>query len=117
MSFEVFVPRRTVTDEPRVNIRPSGIFWFNPATTGRFFEGFTRVFLLYDKGKRLIGFKPTNEQENTYLISRHVGRKTSTVTGRAFLKHYRILHSATKSYGTTWNDKQKLLEVDLNRAL
>ena len=117
MAFEKFIPRRMVIREARINITPSGIFWFNPNTTRKFFQGFKRIFLLYDKERRVIGFQPTHEEKDSYVISRHKRRNTSAVSGMAFLKYYQIPHKEIKSYRPTWNNEEKLVEVNLNEPL
>jgi len=116
-AFETFIPRRMVTREARITILGAGVFWINFAATRKFFEGFKRTYLLYDKERKVIGFKPTNEQENTYSLSRARGRNDITVSGMAFLEFYKVPHKERKSYEAAWNSKEKLVEVDLNKPL
>ena len=117
MGFEKFIPERVVTGEAKITILQAGVFWINPSATKKFFEGFRRTFLLYDGKRKVIGFEPTNEQKHSYSLSRAKTRRDITVSGMAFLKYYKIPHKERKSYKGIWNDKEKLVEVDLNKPL
>ena len=117
MSFQKFIPRRMVTREAKITILQAGAFWINFAATRKFFKGFKRTYLLYDKERKVIGFKPTNEQKNTYSLSRARGRNDITVSGMAFLEYYKVSHKERRSYKATWNDKERVVEIDLNKPL
>lgn len=119
MSFEQFVPRRIGISEPMVTISPGGrTFWINSSATREFFQDFRRTFLLYDRERKIIGFKPTKEQKHSYALSKATSRTAITVSGMAFSKYYKIPPSEkTKGYKATWNDREKLLEIDLNKPL
>jgi hypothetical protein len=117
MGFEKFIPERVSTGEAKVTILPTGVFWINAITAKDFFEGFKRTFLLYDKEARAIGFQPTHEQEHSYSLSRAKGRKDITVSGTAFLECYKVAHEKRKNYKPTWNEKEKLVQIDLNEPL
>lgn len=117
MGFETFIPRRMITREAKITILEAGIFWINFITTRKFLKGFKRTYVLYDKERKVIGFKPTNEQKHTYSLSRAKGRNDITVSGMAFLEYYKIPHKERKSYKATWNDKERLVEIDLNQPL
>ena len=117
MAFEVFVPRRATPNVPRVAILPSGAFWISSGATKAYFEGFQRTFVLYEKKRNLIGFRPTNEPENSYALSRTKGRNDITLSGKDFSECLKISHKERKSYKATWNRKEKLVQIDLNEPL
>jgi len=117
MGFETFIPRKMVIGKPMVTILPVGVFWVNPATTTKYFKGFKRTFLLYDRERRVVGLKPTNEEKHTLSVSRSKARNSTTVAGKGFLEYFKILPKERKSYEATWNSKEKVVEVDLNNPL
>lgn len=118
MGFEKFIPDRVITGEAKITILRTGVFWINAVTAKDFFEGIHKTFLLYDKEARTIGFQPTYEHEpNSYSLSTAKGRKDITVSGRAFLAYYKVPHEESKSYKPTWNKKEKLVQIDLNKPL
>ena len=117
MGFEKFIPDRVITREGKITILPTGVFWINAVTTKDFFQGLQRTFLLYDKEARTIGFQPTYEREHTYVLSSSKNRHDITVSGRAFLEYYKISYEERKSYKPTWNEKEKLVQIDLNEPL
>jgi len=103
--------------EAAITISPVRTFWINSSATREFFEGFRRVFLLYDRERKVIGFEPTNEQKDSYALSRNKARIAITVSGIAFLAYYEIPHDKTRIYKATWNDKENLVEIDLNKPI
>lgn len=113
MSFKLFVPSRIPTNKARITILKSGILWINKRTSENFFRGFKRAFLYWDEDKKVIGLKPTDNNENSYSLSRVGKRKDITISGMAFLKHTRIDHSKTQSFEPVWNEKEKLVEIRL----
>lgn len=117
MSFEKFIPRRMSWGEPIVTISPVRTFWINASAAREFFEGFSRTFLLYDAQRRVIGFEPTNERINCFVLSRAKTRESITVSGMAFLPYHGIPSDKTRRYKAIWNDKENLVEIDLNKPI
>lgn len=110
----MFISERIPTEDPEITILLRGVFWINQIATKKFFGKFKRVFLLYDKERRAIGFQSTDEQRGTYCFSKAKSRNDGYVSGITFLKYYKISYDERKSYKANWNKKEKLVEIDLN---
>jgi len=113
MSFKMFIPSRIPTNKEKITILKSGIFWVNRKTSERFFKGFKRVLLYWDKERKVIGFKPVNDGEHSYSLSRVEKRKDINISGMAFLKHNGISYKNTQSFEPAWDDKEKLVTIQL----
>ncbi len=115
MSFETFIPRKMVSSKPKITVLSTGIFWVNRFGEEEMFKGFNRTFLLYDRERKIIGFKPTMEQENTYSLSRTKSRNSISISGKSFLEYFKIDYKQTRNYIPAWNEKEKLVEIDLSQ--
>jgi len=117
--FEKFIPQRLTTKQPKITILPRGMLWLNFVTAKNFFEGFNRTVLLYDKERKVIGLRPSNEEKCSYCLSRSKDGKHRdiVVSAIAFLNHFKISHEKKRSYRPTWNQEEKLLEIDLTQPL
>jgi len=109
----MFIPSRIPTNKEKITIMRAGIFWVNRKASEEFFKGFKRVLLYWDKERRVIGFKPVNNEENSYSLSRVKIRKDITISGMAFLRHNGISRKETRNFEPTWNEKEKLVEIQL----
>lgn len=116
MAFNVFAPKRVMGREPKIAILPTGIFWINFTAAKKFFKSFKRTYLVYDKHKRLVGFRPSNEQTNTYSLSTTESRNDCFVSGSSFLHEFKI-PLERRTYKARWNDSERLVEIDLNQPL
>ena len=64
----------------------------------------------------MIGLQPTNEAaSDVYNIRVGRGGTLANISGVAFFKHFKVEHKESKPYMVTWNDEQKLVEIDLNQ--
>ena len=113
MSFKLFIPTRIPTDKEKITILRAGIIWVNRKGSEKYFKGYKRVLLYWDKERKVIGFKPVNNQENSYSLSRAKIRKDLTISGMAFLKHNGISYKNTQNFEPSWNEKEKLVEIQL----
>ena len=113
MSFEMFIPSRISTDKEKITILRAGTFWVNKKASEKFFKGFKRVLFYWDKEREVIGLKPVNNKENSYSLSRAKNRKDITISGTAFLNHNGISYKNTRNFEPSWNEKEKLVEIQL----
>jgi hypothetical protein len=113
MSFKIFIPSRIPTNKEKITILKAKIFWVNRKVSEKYFKGFKRVLLYWDEERKVIGFKPVNNEENSYSLSRVEKRKDITISGMAFLKHNGISYKNTQNFEPTWNEKEKLVEIQL----
>ncbi len=97
-----------------VTIQRGGNFSLNKAA----YQGMGEpesVELLYDREKRLIGFRPVSSSSPRGFAVRPQGRHAPTtfmIAGQAFAKHYEIDVSTARRYGVETRDG--VLVLDLN---
>ena len=113
MSFKMFIPTRIPTGKEKISILKSGNFWVNRKTDERFFKGFKRVLLYWDKERKIIGFKPVNDGEHSYSLNRAKKRRDISISGSAFLKYTGINYKNTQNFEPIWDDKEKLVTIQL----
>ncbi len=117
MSFETFIPRKMVSSKPKITVLSTGIFWVNRFGEEEMFKDFDRTFLMYDRERQVIGFRPTTDKENTYSLSRTKSRNSITISGKSFLEYFNIDYKQTRNYKPVWSEKEKgVIEIDLNEA-
>ena len=109
----MFIPSRIQTNKEKITILRAGIFWVNRRASEKFFKGFKRVLLYWDEERKVIGFKPVNNEKNSYSLSRVKTRKDINISGMAFLKYNGISYKKTRNFEPTWNEKEKLVEIQL----
>ena len=56
------------------------------------------------------------EQEESYTLG-GVENRYSVVSGKAFLAYHKASHEEKRRYSVSWNDKEKLAEIDLNNPV
>jgi len=122
MGFELFERRNAPTGEPAITIRKfqgsnKVSFYVNESASRKFFINYTRTFLLYDKDKSFIGFRPTNQEENSFSLTRGKKGTGILVYGMPFLRYYEIPHEKSKRYRANWNNEEELVVIDLNKPL
>ena len=87
----------------------------------RFFKGYKSVIFFYDKKNNLVGLKPLKEQaDDSYDIraSRTGGASPLySVSGASFLNHFGLKPSETKKYKPEFNEREGLVEIDLNNPV
>lgn len=116
MSWKTYVPMRNPKSPAKISIQPTGMIWIS-GKAKRLFKDYKRVFLLYDEQRRVVGFKPTKEEKNTFSLSSTGKRPDATVSGISFVEYFNIKEKETKSYEATWNEKERIVEINLNSPL
>lgn len=117
MSWETYVPIRKAQGPPKISIQPTGMIWISGKAMKRFFKDHKRVFLLYDKQRGVVGFKPTKEEKGTFSLSSTGKRPDATVSGISFVEYFKIKEKETRSYEATWNEKEGIVEIELKYPL
>lgn len=113
MEFEKFT-YRGISHRPKVSIRKSGMFGFNNALIKKYnLRNYEYVVLYYDKKRKIIGFKFTNNinEEGKYKIN--VRDKSASFSGRSFLDYYGIKFNKVKRHDAIWIDKNDILTIKL----
>src|SRR5215211_4800491 len=102
MPFEVFDKRAAkASKSPLVTIQRGGHFSLNKAAFEEMGKPET-VELLFDREKRLVGFRPVDATNPRGFPVRPQGRSAPTtfmVAGQAFAKHYELDASIARRYG------------------
>ena len=114
MAYEEFTLRRCPRDIPMVSILKHGIISLNQACYYEYFKSYKYVVFLFDRENNKIALKLTNDaKDNVYNIRVTRNGRLASISASAFLKYYKIPHPQTKAYSCSWNEEQKILEVQL----
>jgi hypothetical protein len=114
MPFEVFDKRSAAaTRSPMVTIQRGGSFSLNEAAK-ELVGSPEAVELLYDREKKLIGFRPVAPTSPRAFPVRPQGKnaKTYMVAGKAFSNHYGLDTARARRYAVEMSDG--VLVLDLN---
>jgi len=120
MAFEEFKKKGSQARHGAfISITPQKTLILSHDCHEQFFKECKAVIFFYDRERKRIGIKPLKEsQERSYSI--RVTRKSSNIyviTANAFLNHYQIDYSERRKYEPRWNEKEGLVEIDLNKPL
>lgn len=114
MAFKLFERKRKVFREPMVTILKQGTIGLNTAAVEKYFLDKQYVLLYYDEGEQKIGLKPLKvNKENAYKIRMGKISKGGNCSAQAFLRSFKIDHSTTRTYRAKWNNKDKIIFIDL----
>lgn len=116
MSFEKYVPMRKPSAPPKISLLVTGMFWVSPKAK-ELFQDYKRVFLLYDRERKVVRFEPTNEKKNSFSLSLSSKRRDATISGISFCEHFRIKHTETKSYEAIQNKEEGVVEINLRSPI
>jgi len=114
MTFKKF-SRKSITrgKEPMIAILKTGNFWINGFCRQKFLKDYEYVMFFYDEEKKIIGIKPSSEDEDAYRIREVPRGKGVLVSGSAFLKYFKIDYKKTRRFKVSWDDENKLLKINL----
>jgi hypothetical protein len=91
MSFQLYQRDRATDDEETVSISSAGIMSFSAALTKKYLENVSAVLLYFDPANKRVGIKPAKEEDKfAYKLFLPVNSKRKTVSGRGFLRKYKI---------------------------
>ena len=114
MAFEKFV-ETSRSYRAKVSIRANGTLGLNSGAVNKFnLAEFEWVVLYYDREKRLIGIKPTEneKEEGAQKISK--GKTGAWVAARRFIDFYDIGTVKTKRLEATWDGKEEMIIVQVS---
>jgi len=107
--------KRTIVDKPLVTVGSGDVIYLNTFVMRNYFKGIEWVELLYDDDKKRLGINPLkNENQGTFRLgfSSQKNKSTGVIAARSVIKSLKIIHS---TYDAKWNDKEKILEVELKK--
>jgi hypothetical protein len=120
MGFEVVSSsgRGSGSTEPKISLRKSGSIGLNRPTIEEWFEDVEYVRIHYDEENNLIGFEPTDDEDNTYTLSKVNG--TGSITPMSFLNQYQLTPDITTHFAPTEksvNQHKQLVVIDLDNPI
>ena len=117
MGFEKYTGKwAIIKDQASISILKGGQFGINQACHRKYFKDYKCAFFYYDKETEKIGIQPTNEEtKDSYPIRLSRGGNLANISAISFLKYFKIDYRVTKAYPVTWNDDEKLVEINLNQ--
>jgi len=112
--FERYIRERTMAyGRPGASISKAGFLSFNSAAQDEFIKDHTHAELYYDRETKLIGIKLFGERRpGGYMLQRRRDRP-SVIALMGFLRHYDIVHDKTAAYAAGWDEKNKMVVLDL----
>jgi hypothetical protein len=117
MGYELFKTKMRSKDRnvPIITIYTGRAMSINRVCYRTFFKEKKYALLYYDQELKKIGIKPTEKHEywSRKLIDCENDRRTIILSIKAFLNHYHIDLKETTSYIAQWNDKEKMVEINL----
>jgi hypothetical protein len=115
MAYQVFHKTATRVETPALTIRASAKIAINAAATRILVAaGVRSVLLLWDSSSRKIALKAAPKgDKNAFLISIPHSRNAGSVRAKTFLRHIGWKASQPVRFAATWNEKEKMLEIEL----
>src|SRR5438132_9890469 len=120
MAWETFkrsAPR--TSGRPAVSLSTEGRIGFNSKIACEIIGNKKRfALLLFDRDKKRIGIKLVDNNDDPDVYPVHVSKngRHASVSGTAFLKHFEIYPSVTRSYTAKYEKDTQTLIVDISPA-
>jgi len=116
MAFQKF-EKNTSTLFPTITITKSHSLGINRACIEKFFKDAVALELYYDNDTNRIGLKPFKKAaDHLFSINKKEGQSAS-ISCRGLIKHFGIEVEKTIRFHPAWNEKEKLLEIHLDKPL
>jgi hypothetical protein len=91
MPFELYKRTRATSEAETVSISAVGIITVSPVFAERYFKDADYAELYYDAASKRVAIKPLkNETDYSYQIIRPKNSHRASVSGRGFLRSYKI---------------------------
>lgn len=106
-------------DIPIITILKHGVFSIGSYLCYKYVKQFKFSVFLFDKDTNKIGIKLMNEHLNHSYPIRFMRNNThAEISAKAFLNNFNIKHKEKSySYIAEWNDKENMIEIDLNKKV
>ena len=116
MSYEAFeMKKKRMPEESTISILKQGSFGVNRRAE-EMFRGAKFVSLHFDRSARRIGIRPEEKKTpHAYELRGGAGKGAMQISGAAFLRFFGIAHKETRTYPCRWNEKEKLVEIELGK--
>lgn len=122
MTFNFFEPitgnsRFPSTEQPLVKIIPTGNIYLNDAVVQKWFKTKTYVKIGYDEERNFIALKPQEESLRAYKLTRMGKHNTAVLQVRSFFLSIKTQFIRTQIFDPYWDEKEKLIVINLNKPL
>ncbi len=119
MAWETFKRRmKPSPKEPTVTLSKSGLIGLNAAVARNLIGEHLFAHLLFDRDRHLLGIKFIKHNDpDAYPVKVTKSRSHGAITGVSFMKAYKIYPTQTTSYPATYDERDKMLVVDLSNAV
>jgi|GEM_PF-6685460 len=112
MGFKEYVPQETLDREATITILPTGVMSINAAAVEEYcLEDFTRVVLLYDEERKVIGLSPSYDALGTLRLSLAGNGSGMVVPAKEFLDQFAFSVKEEERYRVRYNEKEEVLEL------
>lgn len=106
---------RSSPKDPTITLSRTGSIGLNTAVVRNVLGDCKYVHLLFDRERRLIGFKFIKQADaDAYPVQVTKSRSHASVAGVSFMKTYKIFPAETASYPATFDEQTKMLIVDIS---
>ena len=118
MPYQKYRPskdRKVSTSPPRVSVSKTGLISINKTAYQEHMKGSTHVGLFYDPTAEKVGIRPQKYKTRDGVNLSAVGKKKETyrVNGSNFLKSFGVALGSSVKATPTWDDKNKVIEVQI----
>jgi hypothetical protein len=104
--------------DPTVTLSVSGIIGLNTAVAKNVMGDSKYALLFFDKERQLMGIKFIKQNDpDAYSVKTTASKSHASLSGMSFLKTYKIFPIKTIKYAAVFNEKDKILSVDLSKPM
>jgi hypothetical protein len=104
--------------DPTVTLSSSGLIGLNTAVAKNIVGDLRYALLFFDKERQLMGIRFIKSNDpDAYPVKLTPSKSHGSLAGMSFLKTYKIFPTETTKYAATYNEKEKILAVDLSKPM
>jgi hypothetical protein len=104
--------------DPTVTLSASGIIGLNTAVAKNIVGEAKYAMLFFDKERQLMGLKFIKQNDpDAYPVKLTANKTHGSLAGISFLRTYKIFPKETIKYAAVFNEKDKILVVDLSNPM
>ncbi len=114
MAFERFIPPKIVAARPKATIRPSGLVSFDAAAVEAFrLDKSSHAVLFFDKGRKLVGVKPTNNGNEDGALPLSRRRRSVSLKSPYFFDSCAISLPRPQRFDVAYDDRDGMMLISV----
>lgn len=114
MAFERFIPPRSAGPKPKATIRPSGLISFDAgAVEAHDLSKASHAVLFFDKQRKCIGIKPTDNREDEAALPLNRRRRSVSLKAPHFFQIYALTFDGPQRFDLDYDTAQEMLIIDV----